>query len=392
MVCSSHRAEPYSISDKVLEVDGRLAQIKPPNDITRCPRKVETERQYWKASELRSFLLFYAPAVLIGILPYAYYEHFILLSEAIYILLGENITFVQIDHAEKLLQHFCLMFSALYQAGKETINIHSLLHLSDDVRNLGPLWTHSCFPFENFNGNLLKLFHGSQNVELQIVSAVAITQSLPVLSYKLSPGSVEEEFYKKLTVPLHVAKEQIIETNIFALGSPTRETLRNEHLVALGCYLGYAPISSDVRSFKRVRIVGSIFHSLSYKRVTSRNSYSVTIEDPISMSIQVAQIYVYFQYQLPCSKSLSCAEQCVCPTRNLALVYVLQTLPDFHFVQDRLTGATALQMTAVQVPNYDRCHAQVIPISAIRDKLVFMHFHGQDVAFVSRFPNNIESD
>ena len=86
------------------------------------------------------------------------------------------------------------MFSALYSAGKETINIHSLLHLADDVRNLGPLWTHSCFPFESYNGNLLKLFHGTQNVELQIVSS-AITQSLPSLKLKLIQGSVEEEFF-----------------------------------------------------------------------------------------------------------------------------------------------------------------------------------------------------
>ena len=28
------------------------------------------------------------------------------------------------------------------------MNIHQLLHLSDDVRELGPLYTHSCFPFE----------------------------------------------------------------------------------------------------------------------------------------------------------------------------------------------------------------------------------------------------
>ena len=47
-------------------------------------------------------------------------------------------------------------------------NVHNLLHLSECVRNLGPLWAHSCFPFENTNGDLLKLFHGSQGVEKQV--------------------------------------------------------------------------------------------------------------------------------------------------------------------------------------------------------------------------------
>ena len=55
--------------------------------------------------------------------------------------------------------------------------------------------THSCFPFESYNGNLLKLFHGTENVELQIVSAVAISQSLPSLKLKLIPGSTEEDFF-----------------------------------------------------------------------------------------------------------------------------------------------------------------------------------------------------
>ena len=49
-----------------------------------------------------------------------------------------------------------------------TINVHSLLHLVEDVRNLGPLWCHSCFIFENMNGVLKALFHGSQQVNKQV--------------------------------------------------------------------------------------------------------------------------------------------------------------------------------------------------------------------------------
>ena len=49
-----------------------------------------------------------------------------------------------------------------------TANVHGLLHLSDTVRRLGPLWAHSCFPFEAANGLILKLFHGTQNVEKQV--------------------------------------------------------------------------------------------------------------------------------------------------------------------------------------------------------------------------------
>lgn len=51
-----------------------------------------------------------------------------------------------------------------------TANVHNLLHLPRVVEKLGPLWAHSCFPFENANGTLLKLFHGTQSVEKQVCS------------------------------------------------------------------------------------------------------------------------------------------------------------------------------------------------------------------------------
>ena len=49
-----------------------------------------------------------------------------------------------------------------------TINVHSLLHICENVKSLGPLWSHSCFPFENMNGYLKSLFHGSQQIDKQV--------------------------------------------------------------------------------------------------------------------------------------------------------------------------------------------------------------------------------
>lgn len=47
-------------------------------------------------------------------------------------------------------------------------NVHSLLHLPETVEDLGPLWAHSCFPFESANGEILKLYHGSQGIDKQV--------------------------------------------------------------------------------------------------------------------------------------------------------------------------------------------------------------------------------
>ena len=49
-----------------------------------------------------------------------------------------------------------------------TLNVHQLLHYADTVRNLGPLWAHSTFAFENANGWLLDLVHGCRVPDKQV--------------------------------------------------------------------------------------------------------------------------------------------------------------------------------------------------------------------------------
>ena len=90
-------------------MDARLTTIKPPNNILRVPWSIENHRKYFKASELCSFLLFYGPAVLYDVLTKPYYEHFLLLSEAVFILLQESVSEKQLEHTERLF-HFCILF------------------------------------------------------------------------------------------------------------------------------------------------------------------------------------------------------------------------------------------------------------------------------------------
>ena len=48
-------------------------------------------------------------------------------------------------------------------------NIHNLLHIVRSVKQLGPLWANSSFEFENANGYLKSLFHGTQNIDMQVL-------------------------------------------------------------------------------------------------------------------------------------------------------------------------------------------------------------------------------
>ena len=55
-----------------------------------------------------------------------------------------------------------------------TANVDNLLHLPEVVRNLGPLWAHSCFPFEAANGKLLNSLHAKCRFDCEIVRYVFV--------------------------------------------------------------------------------------------------------------------------------------------------------------------------------------------------------------------------
>lgn len=153
----------------------------------------------WKASEFRSFLLCHGMACMYGVLPEPYYSHFVGFSNAIYLLLQENISASDLQLADKNITYFCSMFSHLYGTDSITMNVHCLLHLCQKVEDLGPLWAQSCFFYEDLNGDLRSLFHGTQNVQTQICHAVCVNNSLPALAEQFLPDSMTAIFYRKLT-------------------------------------------------------------------------------------------------------------------------------------------------------------------------------------------------
>ena len=104
-----------------------------------------------------------------------------------------------IAKASALLKHFCLRVKELCATRYETFNVHCFLHRTERVTDLGPLWTHSCFSFEDFNGELRSLFHGTQHIEEQIVLAISVQQNIPELVPLLENGSSSQEFDEQLS-------------------------------------------------------------------------------------------------------------------------------------------------------------------------------------------------
>ncbi|XP_030838496.1 uncharacterized protein LOC115922885 [Strongylocentrotus purpuratus] len=164
--------------------DERLRSIKPPNIVARAPRPI-SERKSWKASEWYSWLLIYSLPCLNGILPREYWLHFLLLVQASYLLLQKSITLEDLHQSDLLLLEFVGKCQILYGAGVMTFNIHSLTHLAKCVQLWGPLWTHSCFPFEAANFRIKRQLKGNTGYVMQAVRKFLFIHSLPGLISKM---------------------------------------------------------------------------------------------------------------------------------------------------------------------------------------------------------------
>jgi hypothetical protein len=190
----THGGKEYYIGKDLKKISRRLQSIKPPASIERLPRDLEKHYKSLKATELQAWLLFYGIPCLMGILPNVYLKHFSYLSEAIYILLGDNITQINLQRAQHFLDLFYSLFTDLYGPGSCGLNVHNTcVHLVHYVKLWGPLWAWSCFGFEDNNAMLLQAVHGTGLVTKQIMWCKQIQATLRSNSL----NEVESRAWKK---------------------------------------------------------------------------------------------------------------------------------------------------------------------------------------------------
>lgn len=132
----------------------KLCRQSLPRSFSRKLRSLSDYSQ-WKATEFRQFLLYTGPVMLYQRLPSQHYRNFLVFSCAMRILLSP-LCREFCGFARKLLRFFVTNFAKIYGTKVLVNNTHSLIHLADDAEKYGPLDSVSCFPFENYLGQLKK--------------------------------------------------------------------------------------------------------------------------------------------------------------------------------------------------------------------------------------------
>lgn len=249
----------YISNKKRILLNARILALKPNSEVVRKPRSL-IHRSDFKASEFRSMLLYYFPVCLPGCVPDVYVKHVRLLSAAVYILLKSTIARPEIDEAEKLLFRFVEQHQKLFGKESMVMNVHLLKHLTDSVRDLGPMWCNSAFPFERNNGVLLKKVNGTTDVLLQASSKYCLSKS--VVNHRMNEQKAESDVSEnKLLGRSNLVTEKSM--RVFNI-----ESLKEVNLSNMALHV-----------HKRIKLENVIYTSTSYTLPKKSVDYFVGLEN-----------------------------------------------------------------------------------------------------------------
>lgn len=159
---------PFKISKNVIEnINSLLHNLRKyiPSEFGRKIRTLKDVKR-WKAVEFRFFLLYCGMVVLANTVNTVIYKHFLLLQTAIFILNSQELIEKYLNFAQRCLKKFVNKSPEIYDKFFVTYNVHSLLHICDDVKSYGPLEDYSSFGFESYLGCIKGKIRG-RNLPLQ---------------------------------------------------------------------------------------------------------------------------------------------------------------------------------------------------------------------------------
>ena len=250
----------------IKQIDKNLLKQRPPHEFSRIPRSIEKHRKYWKASELRNWLLYYSLPLLLTVLPPLYVHHFSLLVCAMHILLQSNLSTVQIQAADDMLAVFYELLPELYGVTSCPLNSHLLIHLANYVKLWGPLWTHSAFGFESMNGHINSMIHSKYRIADQLVFSIDVSNTLSTIVDQLIHHESEQTL--NFLNPNTGRRKNMSELTpgTYTVGVPQSSGLSQEERRAIQLLSSSFVNTTQVLTFHRLYHQGSMLHSAQYGR------------------------------------------------------------------------------------------------------------------------------
>lgn len=248
-----------------------LKELRRTYEVCRCPSDVSQWKLY-KGSTWRTWLLFVSLPALKPFLKDKYFQHWMLLVLGMSILLQESISAQDLDLADHLLSLFVRDTQELYGYSAMTYNLHCLSHLVLVTRRWGAPWSVSAFKFENLNGVLSRLIHGTIHITTELTNTLNIITATNSIDYLMNEAqNIRRDPRVSMLSPVH----GIILTDAERLALV--ETLAD---------------IDDVRYFSRAKIAGMIFTSSMYSAERATDNKHICYEMRREEHFGIVQFYV----------------------------------------------------------------------------------------------------
>lgn len=158
-----------------------------PHSLGHAPRDPIARYRSFKASEWKSFLENWGPAVMAEHIGDLAYGNLLVLCRILHLASKFIITQDEITRLRQLCLTFVKGFERIYYRGNKdclpvcTVNIHSLLHLADHIEDWGPASYWWQFPLERHLGALKKMARSKSQMDQSLSNSVVVASQLSLL-------------------------------------------------------------------------------------------------------------------------------------------------------------------------------------------------------------------
>lgn len=196
------------------------AKARIPAYLGHAPRRIERHYRGFKAAEWSAWLTMYALPLITNLLDDVYVRNFRDLSQ-LYILATQNeLDATEITMIGDLARDFVHLFEECYYRCEDErlpmlgINIHSLLHMEQHIRDCGPAWCFWQFPMERFAGVVKPLAKSKSQLSRSLSNALAVIEQLNNVQFTRSNDNQPAPECPRLVTPAIGAKFRNARSNL----------------------------------------------------------------------------------------------------------------------------------------------------------------------------------
>lgn len=205
-------------------------------------------------------------------------NHWVILVQASFLILQNCISPDDLNRSDILIVSFVGKMQISYGSAAMTFNLHSLTRLPKSVSVWGPLWTHSCFPFESFNWRIKQQLQGYRGIITQTMHQFLILQNLPHWIDIYSTSPIPSDFSNVMLNERKV--EDRITANfgdVFVLSIGKLCDLSAHETDALQRTGYYVRGHHEVQEFKRMYKNGMSFYTITYRAHSIHRNNSLVL-------------------------------------------------------------------------------------------------------------------